>query len=454
MKENVEGRPVLLLGAGLVIGLTSLTHPFNFAFLFLIAFFIRGQASRITLALGLGFGLLLTPTPLTPVLERQFVSGNGTVVSAPRRGPTGTKFNLEMPDRTWEVQGEKIPDLSLGDEISVVGVGMPLREGSDQYLALHGVSGRLQAKKIEFLAAGPWPWRIASTWRRSFENLAQKNLPEEAAALTSALCFDLSGELPKETTDRLKETGTIHIVSASGLHVVVLGFAVIWALSKLPIPRGVQIAILAAILILYAGATGLNPPIVRAALMSIFGQSAYLFRREKDALSGLAVAAVFYLVWQPRQVYDPGFQLSFVTVGALAMYLHPIREESHLLKKSLIEAVRLSLVAFVASAPLVAYHFGTLSITALPSNLLVGGVASAVIVGAFAAQLVSFVWLAGGAFLLKAIAGPLAGWILWITESLGGHGWSSMGVPGFSAYWLPVVYGLLLMTWRQRIVQP
>jgi len=454
VRENVEGRPVLLLGTGLVLGLTLLTHPLNFLFLLLVAFFIHGQAPRITLGVGLGLGLLLTPTPLTPVIERQFVSGNGTVVSAPRRGPVGTKFNLEMPDRTWEVQGEKIPDLSLGDEISVVGVGMPLREGSEQYLALHGVSGRLQAKRITFLTAGPWPWQIASSWRRSFEKLTQQSQPKEAAALTSALCFDLSGELSKETTDRLKETGTIHIVSASGLHVVVLAIAVIWVLSKAPIPRGVQIAILAAILILYAGATGLNPPIVRAALMSIFGQSAYLFRREKDALSGLAVAAVFYLVWQPRQVYDPGFQLSFITVGALAMFLHPIREESHRLKKSVIEASRLSFVAFIASAPLVAYHFGTLSLTALPSNLFVGGVASAVIVSAFVAQLLSLIWMPGAAFVMKVFAGSFSGWILWITEGLGGHAWSSVDVPGFSAYWLPVVYGLLLMTWRQRIVQP
>jgi competence protein ComEC len=329
-----------------------------------------------------------------------------------------------------------------------------LREGSEKYLLLHGVTGRLQARRLEAVAPGPVWWRWADAWHQSFSTFCARWLPPEAAALTQALCVDLNGELDPATTDRLRQTGTIHIVSASGLHVFLLAFALMAGLSSLPIPRPIQVAVVAAVLTLYAGATGLNPPVVRAALMSIVGLSAYLLRRESDGLSALALSAVIYLLWQPRQVYDPGFQLSFVTVGAMALFLADTEGKRHLALEYGLEAAKVSGVAFLASAPLVAYHFGTLSLSSLPANLLIALPASAAVVTAFAAHLTSYLVPALGVGLLTLGTGPMAGFVLWLTEHLADQPWSSVDMPGFSAYWLPLVYGLGLLMWRQRIKLP
>jgi hypothetical protein len=101
-----------------------------------------------------------------------------------------------------------------------------------------------------------------------------------------------------------------------------------------------------------------------------------------------------------------------------------------------------------------AYYFGALSVVSLPASLLVSAAAGAAIVGAFAAYVVSFMIPSLGVGLLNVIAAPMAGWVLWVSDHLGGHSWSSVAVPAFSAYWLVLIYGLMLLTWRVRIVQP
>lgn len=229
------------------------------------------------------------------------------------------------------------------------------------------------------------------------------------------------------------------------------------ALSWMPIPRGAQIIVLAGLLLVYALATGLNPPVVRSALMALVGLVAYKFRRESDPLSALALGAVLYLLWRPNAIYDIGFQLSFLTVGALILFLPPQREAPATAREFALrhsgDAIRLSWAAFVASAPLVAYHFGTVALLSLPANLLVAAVVPVLIVGGLVAHLASFLSMPLGVGLLQ-ILDPLAGWVLWSVDSLGQPKWAVAEVPGFWAGWLPLVYGLGLMTWRQRIVQP
>ncbi|WP_158409183.1 ComEC/Rec2 family competence protein [Fimbriimonas ginsengisoli] len=380
------------------------------------------------------------------------VHGSATVVGIPKVGEYGTTVNMELAGRTWRATLADCPTVGLGDRIEVDGVGLPLREGSERFLLLHGVTGRLQVREAHLLEPGPRLWQYAASWRHSFSDLTAKWLPPESAALTQALCFDLNGELDPKTTDRLRQTGTIHVVSASGLHVFLIAASLMGLLSLLPIPRGAQVLLVGLLLTMYAGATGLSPPVVRAVLMSIVGLSAYLFRRERDALSALAFAGVIYLLWQPRQVYDPGFQLSFVTVGAMALFLHR-RPKRHLAREKLEEALWVSWVAFLASTPLVAYHFGGVSLSALPANLLVALPVSVAVISAFLAQILGWILPALGVGILSCVTGPMSGAVLWLVEHLSGPGWY-FEVPGFSAYLLPLFYGLLLLTWRQRIVHP
>lgn len=454
LREELDRRPLIVLGAGLVVGLTAIAHPLNLLAIPILLLWLIRRSGRVLLAAGLAIGLVLTPSLPTSILVREKVDEEGTVVSVPRAGAYGSSFNFATPSRVWRATVKGVRAVRLGEELRLSGVGRPLREGSEAYLELHGVSGNLTVASMEVRASSPMLWRISAAWRESFGTFVHRWLPDEAAALTEAICFDMSSGLDPATTSGLRDSGTLHIVAASGLHVFLIAGALLGVLSAVALPRLWQIVLLAMVLAIYAGATGLSPAVVRASFMSVVGLSAYLFRREPDALSALALSGIAFLLWQPREIYDPGFQISFVTVGGIALFFHRERRGKSQLVRLLIDSAKISWVAFAASAPLLSYYFGTLSLVTLPGNMLIGVGASIGLVSALAAHMVSLVFPALGVGILTVVTGPMIGWVLWISQRLSGHVWSTVGIPGFSAYWLPIVYGLLLLTWRQRIVQP
>lgn len=87
----------------------------------------------------------------------------------------------------------------------------------------------------------------------------------EAAALVRSVCFNDDSDLTKSLRANLVDSGTVHIISTSGLHVALLSGILFGLFRKLPIPRWAQIALLAMILLLYVAAAGWRPPRVRRA---------------------------------------------------------------------------------------------------------------------------------------------------------------------------------------------
>jgi len=450
-----DRRPTLVLGAGLVIGLTCLLHLANLVFVPLVLAALLRSGTRWLFAFGLGLGLLLAPKEIHTIFDRDFVNVTGQVSSLPRVSDYGTSFNLTARDTVWRIESKSKLAVELGTQLRVKGLALPLKEGSEAFMLVHGITGRLQAQQVEMVATAPAAWRLANAWRRSFRQFCQRALPSEEAAFTEALCFDMSAGIDQTMTDRLRSTGTLHLLTASGLHVVVLGGVLFYVFSFLPVPKIFKLLLVAIVLLLYCGATGLTPAVVRASMMFVVGMSAYLFRRERDGLSALGLVASLYLLWQPREIYDPGFQISLIAVGGILLFSpreHRFDGKQSVFVLRLKDAASLAWIAFLVTTPLTAFYFGYVSLTALPTNLVLGLVASVAASFAFMGYFLYLLIPSIGAGLAVVVTGPCVGVILWMLDKVSSP--APLDVPAFSAYWLPVIYGLLLLTWRQRIVQP
>jgi competence protein ComEC len=440
---------------GLVVGLTALGHPLNLFFLAILLVAVRPQAIRLTVVAGFLAGLLLSPTPAPVLQTREKVDGEGRVVSVPRLHREVTTFELQTAGRKLLATAPRGAAVALGDRVRVSGVARPLSEGSEAFLRMHGISGRirLEGQDLRVEAHGAWPLRLADEWRRSFLAFCARSVDEPVAVVADALCFNVDTLLDERTHEGLRRTGTVHIVSASGLHVMVFAWALQALLACLPVPRIVQVGLVAFVLGLYALATGLQPPIIRAVVMAMAVLSAYLFRREGDFPSSLALVALVLLVWKPSSVYDIGFQLSFCTVAAMGLFLFRDRDEWSVVRETN-QMVKTSLVATAASAPIVAYHFGTFPVLSVAANLLVALVVPVVIVGALVAHPISFAVPAVAQGIMSMVVAPLVGWIYWVVGTLSAPSWSVLSVPAFSGYWIALLYLAALATWRRRVVHP
>lgn len=108
-------------------------------------------------------------------------------------------------------------------------------------------------------------------------------------------------------------------------------------------------------------------------------------------------------------------------------------------------------MASLCSAPLVAFHFGIVSLISVLSNVLVVIVLPFIVMGALLAFGISPVAPALAQGTMTVIVGPLTGWVLFVTESLGTLSVSAVNVPEFNALWLILLYAPLVLFWRRRV---
>jgi ComEC/Rec2-related protein len=144
------------------------------------------------------------------------------------------------------------------------------------------------------------------------------------------------------------------------------------------------------ILWFYAGATGWAASAIRATVMMSAVLAGWAARRPSDLLNSLAAAALIILAWQPQQLFQAGFQLSFVVVACMAV-VGPALRQIRLRKPDPLappapppvpgwrtwlsgyarETLLASLAAWLGSIPLTAYYFNLFSMSSVPGNLVV-----------------------------------------------------------------------------------
>ncbi len=144
--------------------------------------------------------------------------------------------------------------------------------------------------------------------------------PDELAVIL-AMALGATENAPPAMQEPFRNSGTLHIFSVSGLHVVMVG-TVFWAfLIPFGLPRGPLLLILLPLLFGYAFAAGSPPSAIRAALMAAIFLSGAVFDRRSDLFNSLGAAALVLLLIDTNQLYSVGFQLSFAVLGAIALLM-------------------------------------------------------------------------------------------------------------------------------------
>ena len=132
----------------------------------------------------------------------------------------------------------------------------------------------------------------------------------------------LRNELSPDILDGFRNSGSIHILAVSGLHVGLIATVCFFGFSLLRLPRKATDLLTIAVVVLYACLVGFRPSVFRASLMAVIYLIARLIDRDKDLFNVLALAALVLLLINPVQLWDIGFQLSFAAVASI-VYLAP-----------------------------------------------------------------------------------------------------------------------------------
>jgi competence protein ComEC len=232
--------------------------------------------------------------------------------------------------------------------------------------------------------------------------------PGEAGAVAAALLVGERSALSAETTESLRASGLAHILSISGLHMMLIGGAAYLfvraglalspalALSR-PIRKWAAVAALV-VVTAYLALSGGGAATMRAWIMAAIMFVAILVDRPPISMRNLAIAAFVVLALEPENVTEPGFQMSFAAVAALIAGWDAWSERRRLrltdadampgqwaarwLARAVFGVALTTLLAGLATAPFAAYHFERVASYSLIGNLLAAPLVSAIVMPA------------------------------------------------------------------------
>lgn len=302
------------------------------------------------LSAGLLLHVLRQPGPPIPLSDDPYrrVTVAGCVVEPPSVQTDRDQFVLEIaPGQRVRVslylkEGETPPSLAYGNRVEVdARVRRPRNFGNP---GAFDYEGYLARRQIRWLAAanGAAAVRVltgdcGSRWRSwlfalrgaAFERVDRiyENDSYGAGMMRGVLLGD-SSRMEKVWTESFRRTGTYHALVISGLHVAVLAATLYGILRLCFVPELAALILTAIAAWLYAGVSGADPPVVRAAGgYTLYMLGRYFYRRAR-VLNLLATVGLVFLAVDPTSLFDASFQLSFLAVAAIGALAAPILERT------------------------------------------------------------------------------------------------------------------------------
>lgn len=367
----------------------------------------------------------------------------------------------------------KLPNLKAGDRVRLTGFLRPIRGASNPgaydsllWARQVGALGFLQmdsAGIVEPLSQPQaWTARLFSAAVRAqadFRALAAAWLDTSTArdlshdhaaarAVAGALLLGAREDAAMHDLDAaMRRIGVAHVLAISGFHLSVLVFFAVLTLRVLGVRGGLELALVAAVVVLYMTLTPARTPILRAGVMALAFLGAEAIGRRYHPLSVLSWTAIAILLWRPLDLWSPGFQLSFGVVAAivslpklLQQRLNPLQPppdemtRARWMRHYFQQMLLVGVCAWIVATPIIIHHFGMLSIFGALVSIAVFPFVL-VIIGAGAAVLLLASLLPSAASLLGAVLMFVGDVLVKLTLAIDALPLTSMHVPPVSLWW-------------------
>jgi competence protein ComEC len=281
--------------------------------------------------------------------------------------------------------------------------GIPLRAG---YLLVDSV--------VPLPAPRPGPETSANRVRKELVLLGGwvqrriETLFPQTSSLAVALVWARKDGLSAETRDAFARAGTAHLLAISGFHVGVIAGVLLMLVGWTGLPHPSRYLLASFGVWAYVAAIGLPDAALRAAvLLSVLSLGRFWDRRVVP-LGALATAFLGFLLVDPGALLHPGFQLSFAGALGLVVGYRPISNGIRARFKGsvplfLVQGVGAGVAATLATLPLVAWHFGRISLVGIPLTILLTPLVAAAIPGIFLSLISSAVHLGTARFLASGV---------------------------------------------------
>lgn len=218
---------------------------------------------------------------------------------------------------------------------------------------------------------------FAQQREKLLERFAENGIDGDAYAVVAAMSLGDKSALTSDIKDAYSVSGASHVLALSGLH---LGIIYMLFSLFLPLRRWPALSQLVIILMVWAFVflVGMSVSVVRSAIMLTMYGLLSIGNREKMSINALCFTAIAMLMWNPAWLFDVGFQMSFMAVLAILLFVPLFNDVfsakflmEHRWGRRVWALVAVSCSAQLGVAPLIAFYFGRFSTYFLLTNFVV-----------------------------------------------------------------------------------
>lgn len=287
---------------------------------------------------------------------------------------------------------------------------------------------------------------------------------KDELGIAEALLIGYTNDLDKDLVQAYSNTGVVHIIAISGMHLGLIYIMLVWLFAKIPFvnrSRILQVVLILACLWLFSLITGAAASVLRSAVMFTFIALGKNFFKQTSVYNSLAASAFLMLCFNPYFLWDVGFQLSYLAVGGIIAFQKPIYNCFYIKNKWLNKVWQLmaiSLAAQLLTFPVCIYYFHQFPNLFLITNIIAVPLSGIILYAEIA--LIAFSWVPfPGVYIGKLVSSLV--WvmnkiILWINE-FSFAVWDKIPATVLSTWLLyAVVIGLSawLISKNKKYVQP
>jgi len=255
-----------------------------------------------------------------------------------------------------------------GATVRVIGTLRTPPDYERTWLHRHGVHVVLRVSSVQVLRIRGG---IADRLHAWLARASAPGLTGERRAVLEGVVLGEDGGLSDSLRQRFRASGLYHLLAVSGGNVVIVAGGTIAIALALGLSRMLaELAGLGAIAA-YVLAVGPQPSVLRAGVAGALGSLAWLSGRERDRWYALLVAAIVLLAWNPYNVLDPGFQLSFAAVLAIFTLAPRLAHglEGYPIPRWLAQCVAISAACGLVTAPISWFDFHAVPLLTVPANI-------------------------------------------------------------------------------------
>jgi competence protein ComEC len=302
-------------------------------------------------------------------------------------GPEATKCSGKL--LLYFAKDSIVPRLEYGQEIlinkplqRIQNSGNPGAFDYRRHAAFQQIYHQVFLKPVDWSATGrkdPVKFRSFLYKARAFVLATlRKNIPDknQELGIAEALLIGYKEDLDKELVQAYSNTGVVHIIAISGLHLGLIFFVLTWIFNRVPglkKSRHVKVILLLSCLWLFSLLTGGSASVLRSAVMfTVIVIGKYYFR-QSSIYSSLSASAFLLLCYNPYYLWDVGFQLSYLAVIGIVALQQPLYRLVYF-KNGAIRYVwnmiSITIAAQVVTFPVCIYYFHQFPNLFLFANLL------------------------------------------------------------------------------------